>query len=75
VSRITVADLENAARWLDECEDDAGLDIQSACRRVAAWLRREAQVREKGAAVRAVARERGISPAAVRLAVGLKTSR
>lgn len=62
--RITPADLDLAAEWLDAIDPHS---VEApAILRVAAFLRREADRRELDAVVRSVAREKGVKPAAVR---------
>lgn len=67
MARMTTADLLTAAEWLDVNEGDNG--ETDACQRVAAFLRAEADRRDREASVRAIAREKGVPAKAVRRAL------
>jgi hypothetical protein len=67
MSRVSTDDLNIAADWLEVNEGDNG--EAEACRRVAAFLQAEIDRRHKAAAVRAIAREKNVSPALVRKAL------
>lgn len=66
-SRVTQDDLSHAIMWLEEC--DAGEAMRASCLKVVDYLRREQQRREDENAIRAIARERGVSPKVIRQAV------
>lgn len=69
MTRISIDDLEVAAEWLDEYElGKTNAPEAESCRRVAAWLRAEADKRLSGIAVRQLVRERGIPGAEARAA-------
>ena len=72
-ARVSIDDLSTAAEWLDCNEGDSG--EAESCKRVAKWLAAEVERRTKQAAIRHVARERGVSPKAVRAALAKKGSR
>ena len=73
MSRLSIADLEVAAEWLDYNEGDDGEG--DACRRVAAWLRAEAERREAENTARHIARKTGASLAQVRAALRRRAAR
>lgn len=65
--RVTQDDLSHAIMWLEEC--DAGDAMRASCLKVVDYLRREQQRREDESAIRAIARERGVSPRLIRQAI------
>lgn len=65
--RVTIADLELAALWLDCNEGDDG--EADACHRVAAWLEAEISQRLERRAARQISRETGAPMSAARLAL------
>lgn len=69
MSRVSADDFEQAAQWLDECDING---MTPSCIRVAQWLRVEATRRHKEAAIRGLAREKGLSTASVRRALNTK---
>lgn len=69
MGRMTTADLHIAADWLDTYEDAPDGDEAAGCQRVAAFLRAEADRRDREASVRAIAREKGVPAKAVRRAL------
>lgn len=71
--RMTTNDMHIAADWLDMYEDAPDGNEAAGCRRVAAFLRAEADRRDREALVRAIAREKGMPAAAVRRALAQNT--
>lgn len=61
---VTIYDLVVAAEWLDNNEGEAR--EQESCQRVAEWIRRQIDRREKEAVVKEVSRKTGAGPASVR---------
>jgi hypothetical protein len=66
--RVTVSDLEAAATWLEYYEADPGDEVGDGCRRVALWLRKEAERRQRADTVvlRQFVRQTGASMADAR---------
>lgn len=65
--QVSVDDLNVAVDWLDLNEGEG--DESAACRRVAAFLRKEIASRCRSMAISALAKERGVTPAQVRAAL------
>lgn len=75
-ARVSIADLELAAMWLEEYNDGEATDLDGnpdtaavVMFRVAAWLRAEAERRETDRAVRAIAAAHNVPTTVARTAL------
>jgi hypothetical protein len=70
MKRPTSAQMLTAAEWLDVNDGENGESTD--CKAIAEWLRHSANLQDKTAIIKEVAKERGITQAQVRAALAAK---